>query len=505
MMKKDEILEGVLEEFGKLAAIPRKSGHEKAVSDFLKGYLEALGLQVTQDEVCNIIAELPASPGYEEKPLVILQGHMDMVCVAEPGYAYDPLQDPIKLRRTEEYLEAEGTSLGADDGVGVAEIIYIVKTLRNHGPLRVIVTVDEEQGMSGAIHLDERYLADAAYLINCDSENYDELTIGSAGGASIDFLRQMRRVPAASKRGWLVHASGFKGGHSGERIGDGLGNAIRSLASVLRALQKRGTVELASLDGGKARNVIPTAAEACIATELSEAELRDILSEQAEIVRQTYGKSESAAGFSLRETELPQQVFATEDALALLRLLGILHSGVYAMSQAVPSMVETSANIGVVSTEGDLVSVRCMPRSSNDRKLEAFCSMAEDLAALTGFDVNIDMVSPAWKERADSILAKLMAEIFLQQNGKKMKVCAIHAGLECGWHLKKNPALDLVSIGVTTQDIHSPRERLLLSTVRPQVELILETLRRIAEGLLPDVPIGEVEVDSDEKSHADEK
>lgn len=480
MSEKDEILEGVLKEFEKLAAIPRKSGHEKAVSDFLKEYLEGLGLQVTQDEVFNIIADLPAAPGFEQAPLTILQGHMDMVCVAEEGICYDPLKDPIRLRRTETHLEAVGTSLGADDGAGIAVAIYILKNIRENGPLRLIVTVDEEQGMKGAIHLDKRYLEDASFLLNCDSENYDELTVGSAGSVNLDFSRRVKFGPVASKQGWSVSTAGFRGGHSGERIGDDRANAIRALASVLRAVGKQGRVELASLSGGRARNVIPSAAEAVFATDLPEEAIQKVLSEQREYFRRMHEVSDPKIEFLLARRELPGKVLAQEDTLALLRLIGIIHSGVYAMSQMVPGLVETSANLGVVSMEGPVLSVQCLPRSFSEEKLEAFCSMAEDWAELAGFELKHGILSPAWKERKDSRLAGLMAEIFRKQNGKDMKVSSIHVGLECGWHFRKHPALDIVSIGVTTEDIHSPKERMLLSTVRPQVELIMETLHRIA-------------------------
>ena len=475
-----EILENVLKEFEKLAAIPRKSGHEKAVSDFLKGYLEELGFQTVQDEVFNIIADKPASAGFEKAPLVILQGHMDMVCVAEEGYDYDPLRDPIKLRRTEEYLEAEGTSLGSDDGIGVAEAIYILKTMENHGPLRLIVTVDEEQGMKGAIHLDRRYLEDAVFLINCDSENYDELTVGSAGSVNLDFSRKMKCVPPHAGHAWIVGAKGLKGGHSGERIGDGRGNALRTLAAAIRAIQKKGEVELVSFDGGKARNAIPSDARAVFVSDIPKAEIQAVLAEQEQRFRQMYGAADEGR-FLLEETGLPEEVFVPEDTLALLRLIQIIHSGVYAMSQAVPGLVETSANLGVIGTEGNRVFVQCMPRSASDQKIDEFCRTAEDWAALTGFDLQIGTKSPGWKENKNSRMARLMEEIFQEQNGKPMKVGTIHAGLECGWHFCKNPSLDIVSIGVTTQEIHSPRERLVLSTVEPQVRLICEALRRIAK------------------------
>ena len=250
MAQNNEILEGVLNEFAKLAAIPRKSGHEQAVSDFLKNYLTELGFAVTQDEKNNIIADKPACPGFENAPLTILQGHMDMVCVAAEGVAFDPLKDAIKLVRDEKFLRADGTSLGADDGIGVAEAIYIMKNAKDHGPLRMIVTVDEEQGMTGAIHLDAKHLQDAKFLINCDSENYDELTVGSAGSVNLDFSREIKWVKPEMTAAWQIEVKGLLGGHSGERIGDGRGNAIRTLAMTLAALAAEGEVELAAFNGG---------------------------------------------------------------------------------------------------------------------------------------------------------------------------------------------------------------------------------------------------------------
>ena len=235
-MAKDEILEQVLEEFGKLAKIPRKSGHEEAVSNFLRDELTGLGLNVVQDKAFNLIADMPAAKGREQAPLTILQSHMDMVCVAAEGVAYNPLTDGIQTVRTEEYLQAEGTSLGSDDGTGIAEILYILKHLKEHGPIRVIFTVDEEQGMSGAIALSEEYLKGASFLINCDSENWDVLTIGSAGSVNLDFSRRLKRVAPTAGRAFCLELGGLRGGHSGERIGDGRGNAIRTMAMLLKEI-----------------------------------------------------------------------------------------------------------------------------------------------------------------------------------------------------------------------------------------------------------------------------
>lgn len=475
----DEVLEGVLAEFAKLAAIPRKSGHEQAVSDFLKSYLSELGFTVMQDEANNIIADKKATAGFEKAPLTILQGHMDMVCVAEEGYDYDPLKDPIKLVRTEEYLSAEGTSLGADDGIGVAEAIYIMKTAKDHGPLRLIVTTDEEQSMKGAIRLSAEHLKDASFLINCDSENYDELTVGSAGSVDLDFTRALKRVEPETSAAWRLEVKGLLGGHSGERIGDGRGNAIRTLAMILTALQAK-EVELASFAGGKARNAIPNDAAAVFVTDLPKEEIEAVIKDQQERFKKMYGNVEPQILVPLTSVEAPQQVLTAGDAKRLLNLLTILHTGVYAMSTVIPGLVETSANLGVVNMTADEVEVQFFPRSAVDQKLDEFRQYAETVAELTGFTAHIGTQSPGWKENKDSRLAKIVAETFAEQNGKPMKVETIHAGLECGWHFRKNPQLDMVSIGVTTKDIHSPKEHLVLATVKPQVDLIVETLHKIA-------------------------
>ena len=479
--EKDEILEGVLLEFEKLSAIPRPSGHERAVSDFLKKYLTDLGFSVTQDEVCNIITDVPASKGFEKAPLTVLQGHMDMVCVAEVGRSYDPLKDAIHLKRTSEFLEACGTSLGADDGIGVAVAIYIARTAKEHGPIRLIFTVDEERGMTGAIHLADKHLADVDYLINCDSENVDELTVGSAGSVDLTFRREISKKTVQGKRCYALEVKGLRGGHSGERIGDGRGNAIRTLAMTLLALQKEGTIELVQFEGGTARNAIPSHAKSIFATDMDESSIKRILEDQKHRFLAIYGNADPSIEFSLTETATDAAALTTSDACQLLHLLAVLHTGTYAMSK-VTKGIETSANLGVVRMEENSITVEYFPRSSIDEKVDEFCIFAETIGALTGFTAEIGTQSPGWKENKESRLAKIMCDVFEEQNKKPMKVSSIHAGLECGWHMKKNPKIDMVSIGVTTRDIHSPKEHLLLSTVTPEVCLIEEVLKRIAKS-----------------------
>ena len=478
---KDIVLEGVLAEFGKLAEIPRMSGHEKAVSDFLMDYLKGLGFQVVQDDVFNIIVDKPATKGMEQAPLTILQSHMDMVCVADEGRPFDPLKDSIRLIRDDEYLRADGTSLGADDGIGVAEIIYILKNCEKHGPLRAIFTVDEERGMTGAEHLDKKYLADGKFLINCDSENYDELTIGCAGNVTIEFSRSLSFEKPSCGNAYRIEWRGLCGGHSGERIGDGRANAIRLMAQTLTELQKLGRIELSAFKGGKAYNAIPDSAEAVIVTDIGKEAIEDCLARCRETIGSIYGDAETNGVLSGVETGMPEKVRSRNDCRSSLQLMTMIHSGVYAMSNSVPGLVETSANMGVARIEEGKLKLCLLPRSAVDGKLEEFCDMAVSLGELTGFEVTHTPIIPGWKERSNSRLADIMKQIFESRNHIPMKVGAIHAAVECGWHYSKNPDLDIVSIGVTTMDIHSPRERVLLKTIRPQVELIQDTLAEIGE------------------------
>jgi len=478
----DEIIDGVLAEFSPLADIPRKSGHEKAVSDYLVKAFTDIGCKVYQDEVNNVIADLPATSGMESAPLIIIQGHMDMVCVADPGVDYDPLKDPIKLVRDEKFLSADGTSLGADDGIGVAEALYIMKNMKNHGPLRAIITVDEEQGMTGAVNLDSKYLLDAQYLINCDSENYDELTVGSAGSVNIDFNRQLEFMAPKGDRAYKIHLKGLLGGHSGMEINKGRGNAIRIMAMVLNALDEAGiSYELASFTGGKARNSIPAVADVIIST-MAEAEvIQEIIDTEKESCMDKYGDVEDGIELVLSEVNMPERVMSEEDRDSIIRIIISLHSGVYAMSQVVPGLVETSANLGMVKMDDDVITMAYLPRSSIDAKISEFVLQADILAQMAGFSAVISNQTPAWKENRNSKLAKVMLEVFEKQNGSPMKVETIHAGLECGYHVMKNPELDVVSIGVNTFDIHSPKERLELATIPPQIKLIVETMGRLAE------------------------
>jgi len=484
----DEILEGVLAEFEKLAEIPRPSKHEEKVSAYLYQYLASLGFDVTQDKFKNLIAEIPASDGYENAPLTILQAHMDMVCVAEEGYDFNPMTSPIKLLRDEKFLTAEGTSLGADDGMGIAEILYITKNLFNgkfqdvpHGPLRLIFTVDEEQGMTGAINLNVEHLQDAQFVINCDSEKFDEIVVGSAGNFRADFTREINFVDAAESFTALkIKVAGLRGGHSGEEIDGNRANALKVLAKVLREVNQRGHIRLASISGGTAMNVIPSTADAVILTDLPLNDVKNICDEVAAQIKKMF-IGEVNLKIDVESVDKPKEVFSAEDFKNTLDLVTLVHSGVYEMSGTEPQFVMTSANLGIVST-GDKITVQVMPRSNIDENFSELETLYKTIARLTEFDVKFSTYSPAWNFNPDSKLAKIAAEVFKSQNGFDAQIKILHAGLECSHIVKKNPALDIISIGTTNEFIHSTRERLHLDTVTPHVNLIVEVLRKIVKS-----------------------
>ena len=481
----EKILEGVLQEFEKLAAIPRPSKHEEKVSDFLKNYLQSFGFEVEQDSSKNIIATIPALCGLENAPTTILQAHMDMVCVAEEGFNYNALTDAIKLVRSEDFLEAEGTSLGADDGIGVAEILYIAKNHETfpHGAIKIIFTVDEEQGMTGAINIDAKHFQGADFMINCDSEDWDEIVVGSAGSLHIDFSRQINFVAPESdlKNAFAVKIFGLRGGHSGTEISQNRANAIKAMKNFLHCVESRGEVHIAKIFGGKAPNVIPDSAEVLLITNLNFESVKDCRENFKMQFKKIYGDAEPNFQVEIIPAEVPEKIFCEKDFSDMMNLLEIVHSGVYSMSREIPNLVESSANLAMIRTEENSLQINLFPRSNIGEMLNKFIKLNSTLAKVTDFEIKYSEPSPTWNFNPKSKLVKIMTEIFAEQNNFAPKVRTIHAGLECSYFLQKNPALDVVSIGTTNENIHSPKERLHLKTVAPQVNLILSALKKISE------------------------
>ncbi len=482
-MKDQEIIEGVIKEFAGLAKCPRPSRHEKTVSDYIVRRLKELGISdVVQDEVYNVIADVPATAGCESMATVIIQGHMDMVCVAKPGVSYDPLTSGITLVRDGNMLRADGTSLGGDDGIAIAVALFLIQRDDvQHGPLRLIFTVDEESGMSGARHLDPKYVQDAQYILNCDSEDINVVYVGSAGGVRSHFYRTLSRQKPEGTQALAVSVTGLSGGHSGMMINTGKGNAVKALAQVLRRLADEGIgYSLASVRGGTAANVIPSEAEAVIVLKTgTPAEAKAVVAAAKAEFDAVYGAAEPKAVFSAEERPVPEAVFSDDDGNAVVTLLLLLHCGVFAMNQKLPGLPDLSANIGTVRTEKDRVAVQYFPRASSDARVREFMRLLTVFAESADCAVEIEEPEPAWAENPDSRLVPLICRIYEQETGRALQVEAMHGALETGFFCAMNPNLDIVSVGPTIRAIHSADEEMDMETVALLVRVIAKMLPKL--------------------------
>ncbi|MBR1647773.1 MAG: beta-Ala-His dipeptidase [Selenomonadaceae bacterium] len=481
----EKILDDVLANFAKLAKIPRSSKHEAQVGKFLQDFFVKRGLEVVRDKFNNVIAEIPASAGKEKFPLTILQAHTDMVCVARDGVDFNPLKDPIKLIRDEKFLSADGTSLGADDGIGVAEILYLVdnRDAFEHGRIRAIFTVDEEQGMSGAKGADEKFFSDANFMINCDSEKFGEIVTGCAGAVHATFSREVHYVRPDTKlyTNMAITVSGLRGGHSGEEISCGRINALKVAVQIMRQISKHGKIRLSSLNGGKAFNAIPNRADFVISTDVPVDDVEKICADIEHSLKKIYAATDSEIKIETQVIPRPEKVLHAKDCEYLMNLVTLIHSGVYLMSSENSSEVLASANLGIVSMDDNSVTLKILARSNADEFIIEFTDTFEQAAKLCLFDWEFSTPTPAWHPNANGKLLKLAEKIFTEQNGHAPEVKTIHAGLETSFFAKKNPALDIISIGTTNENIHTPNERLHLDTVAPHVKFIVGMLQKIAE------------------------
>ena len=456
-----------MENFRLLCSVPRPSKHEKAVSDRLKAWAEDLGLEVRQNAANDLLFDVPATEGLEHLPLVALQAHLDMVCVGREGTKYDPLADPIvPLREEEGVLTAGRTSLGADDGAGVAIIMSIVKGKMAHGPLRVIWTTDEEVGMTGALAITKEDLAGVKYLVNIDSEESGTVTVSSAADARIVATAAPRMVAPAGDMALAVSVSGLRGGHSGMEIGEGRCNAIRALAGVLFWMERTVPYGLASFEGGTADNAIPSAARAVIVVEKGAREkLEAYLAEMGRKLRKRHAGKDDGVAFSVAEAELTAMVLEKEQARRILEYVVGSKDGVNTMSADVEGLVESSSNLGIIAVGPEGITIRQMPRSSVAERLDDIATHQRALGEACGLEVAVNKGSRAWPVKPGSVLVAKIREAYRQVNGEEMKVAAIHAGLECGVFSELAEDLDMASIGPDILGCHSPDEKLLLPSL----------------------------------------
>lgn len=479
----EEVLEGVLLNFEKLAAVPRPTHHEERIGAFLLQWAQEQGFDARQDEVGNVIFDIPATEGRESAPLTVLQAHMDMVAVSsDPNF--DPLNTPITVVRGEDTLTADGTSLGADDGAGVATIMYYATSEAEHGPIRAIITVNEEDGMAGIKGLDASEVADATYLLNLDAETLGEAFVSSAATLATDVRQEPSRTAPTLDSAVAIELDGLLGGHSGLSIGSGHINAIKSMGQLLACLRQEGIAfELASLNGGTAANAIPSKASAVVTMDSQDIpRVEEIFAEQVESLASAHSASDPDVNVTVVRTDMPESVFEANQAADIVDFIAIVFDGVHTMSQSVDGLVESSSNLGVFQADDQNVSAMIRARSSQ-KALGESIALGQKLAAeRCGFSVEQSTTSEAWPVDTESELQPLMQEIYRQMTGEELKLTSVHAGLECGGFELLNPDLDMISVGPEIHDVHSVDETLYLDSVVPFFRLVERTLDEISDG-----------------------
>jgi len=464
--------------FMELSRIPRGSKAEAAASAWVAQQGRDLGCEVEQDAVGNVLIRKPAAPGREQRPGVALQAHVDMVCEQNEGTGHDFTRDPIRLVRDGDLVRADGTTLGADNGIGISAALAVLAGAMAHGPLEVLVTVDEETGLTGANNIRPGWLR-AKYLLNLDSEEEGRLTIGCAGGVDSVAIRSLApRVPASGAP-FRLRVSGLKGGHSGIDINAGRGNAIRILAQALAALGADFACQLAAVQGGNKRNAIPREAAAQLHLDPAlEPAFRAAVARQEAHWRAALGAFDPHLAITL-EPGRPGHALAPDDAKALVRLLLSAPHGVEAMSPAIPGLVQTSVNLGVVATTDTEATVNLLTRSSIDASKRALAERIAATCEAAGFEHALSGGYPGWKPEPEASLVQLVDRTHQALFGRPMEIVAIHAGLECGLIGEKYPGLEMVSFGPSMWDVHTPEEHVSIPSVGNFWKLLTAVLEAV--------------------------
>ncbi len=466
--------------FFTLCAIPRPSKHEEQLRDHLLAWAESLGLTAAVDGAGNLIIRKPASPGKESVSSVVLQAHLDMVCQKNADSAHDFVRDPIVPVERDGWLVAEGTTLGADNGIGAALILAVLEddTL-SHGPIEALFTVDEEAGMGGARGLADDSLQ-GRLMLNLDTEDWGEFYLGCAGGLDVNVERVARGEQVPADWQFLsLQLRGLRGGHSGVDIHEERGNAVKLLVRVLRSLEQRFAIRLASLKGGTARNALPREAFACFAVASGQEEkIRTALSELQEELRSELLGIDEALQLDLATSGAEPVLAQAEQDLWLAALHAAPH-GVYRMSRRVPGVVETSNNLGIVDLGPNGGSCNFMVRSLRDSGAQALADEIGSLFELAGCRVEMSGHYPGWAPKPASPLLALSQRVFSREFGGESSVKVIHAGLECGIIGAKYPGMDTISFGPNIRGAHAPGERVQVASVGKCWKLLTAILAEI--------------------------
>ncbi len=467
--------------FHEITQVPRPSKKEGKIIAYLEKFAQEHGIAYKKDHVGNIVMLKPATPGYENRVKLILQSHVDMVCEKNAGTQHDFDNDPIRTIIDGEWLHADGTTLGADNGIGcAAQLAVLASDDIEHGPLEALFTIDEETGMTGAFELKPGFL-EGKILINLDSEDEGELFIGCAGGKGQTATFSPEWKPAPTDLVWLrASVSGLKGGHSGGEIHCGLGNANKILTRYLYALEKNLDWSLAEIAGGNLHNAIPREAHAVIGVKSADkAKAEELLRHLQADVQNELKAVDPKVRLDLEAASTPAQIMDCKTKHALVRALYACPHGVLGMSHEIEDLVETSNNLASVKQINGKIVVETSQRSSTMSLRDSAAEMVSSVFELAGAEVVINDSYPGWKPNPDSAILKASAEAYRKLFHKEPAVKAIHAGLECGLILDVYPDLDMVSFGPTLRDVHSPAERIEIKTVDLWWQHLLQVLKDI--------------------------
>lgn len=463
--------------FAEISRIPRESGHEEGIAAYLEAFAKDRGLSVTRDKVNNVIIRKPGTAGRESLPPLILQGHMDMVCVAGPGVQHDFRKDPITWRVEGDMLYANGTTLGGDNGIAVAYALAILDSKDiPHPPLEVLITTSEETGMDGANGVDPKELK-GRVMLNIDSEEEGVFLTSCAGGANMHLTRFYETVPAKGLA-YRLHIGGLLSGHSGMEIIKQRANAIQLLARCLYELRDLEGWTLASISGGTKHNAIAAASTALLVFENEKiaGEAGRRLAEMKKVFHTECKVNDPGIDLSWNSEELPAEMYCPEDSKIFVHFLYMLPHGVIEMNPELPGLVRTSLNLGILHDMAGMVELTISVRSSLASQKHFVLNRLAELARLFGAQAEIRSDYPAWEYEEHSPLRDLALRVHKEMTGKEAEVTAIHAGLECGILRDKMPGCDCLSCGPDLFDVHTSQEHMSLPSVARLWKFLLKLL-----------------------------
>ena len=467
--------------FADLNAIPRGSKKEHKIVDFMVQFGKKIGLETVVDDALNVIIKKPATAGMETRKTIVLQSHLDMVHQKNEDTIFDFDTQGIQMEIIDGWIQAKGTTLGADNGIGVAAIMSILSSTDiPHPPIESLFTIDEETGMTGAMGLQPGFLT-GDILLNLDTEDDDEISIGCAGGIDITAKQSyLENAIPENSTAYVINIKGLKGGHSGMDIHKGLGNANKLMNRLLFDGYEDFGLSIASLKGGNLRNVIPRESQATVIINNNfKAAFELEISNSIETLKKEFEVQETKLEITFEETELPTSVVNIEIQKKLIRTIAAVHNGVFTMNSKITDLVETSNNLARIIVENGSIEIACLTRSFSESGKTNLANSIRSVFELAQFDVTISGDYPGWEPNPNTEIAKLLKDTYIQMFKEEPNVMACHAGLECGILGTHYPKMEMISFGPTIRGAHSPEEKVNIESTQKFWRYLQEILKNI--------------------------